>query len=66
MPEGYEEATPTSKMELFAKIFDGWKQLTIFAKKAISLGSTCASECKQLSRAAPCTWSCDTFTNFLS
>ena len=33
--EAYSEFCPTSAMELFAKIVDGWKPLTIFEKDPI-------------------------------
>ena len=48
--EAYSEPCQTSKMDLFAKIFDEWKQLTIFEKSSILdvwSGSEYASaECK--------------------
>ena len=34
--EAYSELSPTSKMELFAKIANGKKPLTIFAQSTIS------------------------------
>ena len=34
-PEAYSEPSGTSKMEFFAKIVNGWKPLTIFAKSSI-------------------------------
>ena len=43
----YSEASRTSKMELIAKIVNGWKPLTVFAKRFILdvwLGSEYASE----------------------
>ena len=33
--EAYTEPCQTSKLELFGKIANGWKQLTIFAKSSI-------------------------------
>ena len=35
-PEAYSEPCQTSKMELFVKMINGWKPLTIFAKSSIS------------------------------
>ena len=42
----YSNPCQTSKMERFAKLVNGWKQLTIFAKSFIldvEQGSECAS-----------------------
>ena len=46
IPEAYSDFSPTSKMELFAQIVDGFQLLTIFAKSsilAVLLGSEYAS-----------------------
>ena len=34
-PEAYSKTSQTSKIELFKKIVNGWKPLTIFAKSFI-------------------------------
>ena len=34
--EAYSEPCQTSKMDVFAKIINGWKQLTIFMKNCLT------------------------------
>ena len=51
MSEAYLELSLTSKLELFAKIVNGWKTLIIFAKSSITdarLDSENTSPCKAM------------------